>query len=68
VRRGGVGVGQQHEELLAAEPAELVLRAQVRRASRARGDEHLVAGLVAVRVVDALEVVEVADAIESGWP
>ena len=46
--RVGVGVGQQDEELLAAEAAELVLGAQV-GAHRVRGgDEHLVAGLVAV--------------------
>ena len=48
LRRVGVGVGQQHEELLPAEAPELVLRAQV-RAHRVRGrDQHRVAGLVAV--------------------
>ena len=60
--RGGrlaAGVGEQGEELLAAEAAELVLRPHaVAQRDRDR-DQRGVAGVVAVVVVDALEAVDV---------
>ena len=59
VRRAAPGVGQQREELLAAEAAELVLGAQP-LAQRARDrHERGVAGVMAVLVVEQLEVVDV---------
>ena len=54
-----VGVGQQHDELLAAPAAGEVAGAHAAAQRRAEGLEHLVAGLVAVAVVERLEVVEV---------
>ena len=51
----GVGVGQQRQELLSAEAAELVLHPQVQpHHVRDRG-EHLVAGRVAVLSLNALK-------------
>ena len=64
---GGLGgrlagdAGQDEHELLAAEPADGVARADDRAQLCGGGRERLVALRVAVRVVDALEVVEVDD-------
>ena len=57
LRRGAVA--QQHDELLAAPPGEHVGRAQSIAQALGELDEDLVAGLVAERVVDGREVVEV---------
>ena len=55
----GVGLGQDHGELLAADPGHQLARPRLGR-EHVRGVlEHPVAHLVAVHVVDALEVVEV---------
>ena len=56
----GAGLRQQDRELVAAEPREHVGLAQARaQQRRATLDDQLVAGVVAERVVDVLEVVEV---------
>ena len=54
-----VGVGQQHGELVAAEARERVAGAQPLAQQRRDATDELVAGVVAERVVDVLEVVEV---------
>ena len=56
-----VGVGQQYRELVAAEPRERVARAQPILQERRDRQDELVTGMVAERVVDVLEVVEVED-------
>ena len=59
-RAGAVGVRQQCEELLSARTsAEVLGAAQGRGECLADGGEHVVAGLVAVAVVDVLKVVKV---------
>ncbi len=62
-RQGGIAVAaRQHErELLAAEARREVRGAAIRLQHGGEAAQHLVAGRVAERVVDALEVVEVAD-------
>ena len=55
-----VGAGQEHGELLAAEPRGDVGAARGLAQHVGEAPQHLVARLVAERVVDALEVVEVA--------
>ena len=60
--------GSSDQELLAAEAAELVLRAQVRRAARAAPRPAPGRPRRGRAVVDRLEVVEVEIAIESGCP
>ena len=60
--RGGVfgaGVGQQHEELLAAVASGEVALAHAGDECGSDGGEHVVAGAVTVGVVDLLEVIEV---------
>ena len=52
-------LGQQHRELVAAEPREHVGVAQPRAQRPRDAHDQLVAGAVAERVVDRLEVVEV---------
>ena len=52
-------VGEQGEELLAPEAAELVLRAQAVAQRAGDLDQGAVAGVVAVLIVDVLEAVEV---------
>ena len=59
VRALAVGAGQQHGELVAADAGDDVVRAQRVPQRRARRADHLVADVVAERVVDRLEVVEV---------
>ncbi len=54
-----VGVAQQHRELVAAEARDRVLRAHAAPQAPGGRDEHAVADVVAERVVDDLEVVEV---------
>ena len=55
----GAGAGQDHDELVAAEPDAQVGRAAgVAHALRGH-DQHVVAGGMAERVVDLLEAVEV---------
>ena len=56
-----VGLRQQREELLAAEPAELILGAHVLAQLAGHGGQHAVALGVPVAVVDGLEVVDVDD-------
>ena len=61
-RRGGaveVGVGQDHDELVAAVAGDAVERAELAHQRLHDLAQHRVAGLVAVAVVDELEVVEV---------
>ena len=58
-RRGLVARGEDHRELLAAEPADDVGAAHGLRQLARERTEHLVAGAVPVHVVDALEVVDV---------
>ena len=57
----GVHVGRDHRELLAAQPRHHIVIA--RHVLEAVGDrpQHLVADIVAMRVVDLLEMVEVED-------
>ena len=57
--RGIVDLLQQHDELVAAEPRDDVARAQAFAQARAHLAQQHVAGLVAERVVDDLEAVEV---------
>ena len=57
--RGEVGLRQQHGELVAAQPRQHVGLAQPRREQLRDARDDVVAGLVAERVVDVLEVVEV---------
>ena len=60
----GVGVGrgrQQDGELVAAEPGDRVARAQDAGDARADELQQLVAAVVAERVVDLLELVEVEE-------
>jgi hypothetical protein len=57
--RFAVGVGQQHDELLAAVATDEVALAHRRLQGDTDGRQHLVADPVAERVVDVLEVVEV---------
>ena len=62
--RGGrrlVGAGEQQHELVAAVAGDLVVRAQLALQQARDAAQQLVAGGVAARVVDALEVVEVED-------
>ncbi len=69
--RGGrvlVGARQEHDELLAADPGGDVDAAGLLLEQRAEPHQHPVAQLVAVRVVDVLEVVEVEDDGPSGVP
>ena len=54
-----VGVGQHQREFLAAETAGHVLAAARLREQRAKGAQQCIAGVVALGVVVALEVVEV---------
>ena len=54
-----VGVGQQHDELLAAVAADEVARADGLGEDRADGGEDVVAASVPEAVVDLLEVIEV---------
>ena len=61
VGRPRVVVGEQREELLAAEAPELVLRAQVGAERYRHPDQHAVALGVPARVVDRLKVVDVDD-------
>ena len=58
-RRGLVARHQHDRELVAAEPGERVLFAQQRAQARADLAQHLVARVVAERVVELLEAVEV---------
>jgi len=59
---GSVGhVSQQHRELIAADPRELVTRAQAGAQAGRDLHENDVADVVAVVVVDRLEVVEIAE-------
>ena len=51
--------GQQHRELVAAEPGDVVAGAQRGADPRPELGQHAVAGVVAERVVELLEVVEV---------
>ena len=55
------GAGEHERELLAAQPRRHVGSRAPSRSTSAKRAQHLVAGVVAERVVDALEVVEVAD-------
>ena len=57
----GVGVGQDHEELLAAEARDDVLLAHARAQPRGEPAQHVVARAVAVAVVERLEAVGVED-------
>jgi hypothetical protein len=54
-----VGVDQQHHEFLAAEAAQRVRHAQLGLDARRDFAQHVVAGLVAMAVVDLLEMVDV---------
>ena len=56
-----VGLDEQHGELLAAEPRRDVDHAHAFPQAVGEGPQHLVPDLVAVPVVDALEVVEVGE-------
>ena len=56
-----VGAGEQQHELVAAVAGDLVVRAQLALQHAGDAAQQLVAGGVAARVVDALEVVEVED-------
>ena len=58
---GGPEVGAEQHELVTAQPADRVARPH--HVLQPAGDdlEHFVAGLVAVRVVDVLEVVQVEE-------
>ena len=58
-RPGGVDVYEQHRELVAAEPGDDVDRAQAVAHHRPDVLDHLIADLVAERIVDELEVVEI---------
>ena len=58
---GGARAPQQHGELVAAEAGDPVPLAQSGEDPRAELREHAVAGVVAERVVELLEVVEVDD-------
>ena len=53
--------GQEHDELVAAQAREQVAAAQPVLQPPGDGEEQLVAGRVAVRVVDGLEAVEVEE-------
>ncbi len=65
--RLAVQVGQQHEELVAAQAGHGIAVAQHRAQSRRRGAQHRVPESVAVAVVDELEAVQV-DEHEGGLP
>ena len=54
-----IGLGQQHAELVAADPGERVAAADASGERRAHGADQVVADLVTQRVVDPLEVVQV---------
>ena len=56
-----VGLGQHHDEFLAAIAREEVERPHVARDARRHLAQHFVAGGMAVRVVDALEPVDVEE-------
>ncbi len=58
-RRGGVGGGQEDQELLAADTADHVIRAGDRTDQGGQGSEHVIASRVPVALVDRLEVVHV---------
>ena len=62
------GLGQQDHELLAAVSADPVGRAEVPPEARRDALEDRVAGLVAVGVVDRLEVVDVGERDRQGSP
>ena len=59
VRALAVGAGEQHGELVAADAGDDVVGAQRVPQRGARRADHLVADVMAERVVDRLEVVEV---------
>ncbi len=59
LRVGCVGLRQQDRELVAAEPREHVGLAHAAGKQLGDPDDHIIAGLVAERVVDVLEVVQV---------
>ena len=54
-----IGIGQRHEKLLATQTGHQIARTQLGAQAAAEPAQHLVAGGMAVPVVDALEVVEV---------
>ena len=56
---GGVAVGGDHRELIAAKPRDQVVLAERPLQRMCGGDQDAVSGGVAVAVVDDLEVVEV---------
>ncbi len=58
---GALDVGQQHDELVAAQPADGVDLAHAGAHPQRHFTQHDVAGLVAVGVVDGLELVEVEE-------
>src|SRR5690606_37344345 len=60
-RAGDIRLGQQHDELLAAEASGGVDVADAALDDTGGTAEHVVAGLVAEAVVNALEVVEIDD-------
>ena len=56
-----VGVGQQDRELVTTEPGDGIRAAQTLTQQVGDVDDQLVARLVAERVIDGLEMVEVED-------
>src|SRR5207302_61733 len=67
-KRAGLGdrrQGKQHREFVAAEARENIGRPQVRGDDTGHGEQRAVSGLVAVAVVDRLQVVEI-DAEDAG--
>ena len=58
-RRFGAGVGEEHSEFLAADAPEEVARAQHLDGALGEDLEHAVADMMAVPVIDALEMIEI---------
>ena len=66
LRRLRPGIGQQHQELLAAPAAAQVVLAQAVAQHPGQLDQGAVAGLVAVAVIDRLEMIHVQHAHDEG--